>query len=141
MAYRIDFTGRQRETPAPIGAGIPRQFTRAERALRLSPFDPLNYLAYNAMAISYFYLKQYERARDAALRSIQSNPKFGMSHAFLAAALVRLGCDEEAKVEAQQAVAFDPHFSIRKFGMATGFEPTVYAPFEEAWREAGVPVE
>lgn len=114
---------------------------RAQRALRLSPFDPLNYLSYNALAISYFHLKQYEKSRDAARRSIQSNPKFGMSHAFLAAALMRLGCDEEAKVEARRAVACDPNFSIRKFSVAAGFEPRVYAPFADAWQEAGIPIE
>jgi adenylate cyclase len=112
---------------------------RAERALRLSPFDPLNYLAYNALAISYFHLKDYERSRDAARRSIKSNPQFGMSHAFLAAALVRLGCLEEAKAEARQAVAVDPNFSIERFSVAAGFEPTVFAPFADAWHQAGIP--
>jgi len=114
---------------------------RAQRALRLSPFDPLNYLAYNAIAISYFNLKQYEESRDAARRSIQSNPNFGMSYAFLAAALVRLGCDEEARVEARQAVVFDPHFSIGRFSVTAGVEPAVYAPFADAWRAAGIPDE
>src|SRR5262249_12825508 len=33
---------------------------RAQRALRLSPFDSLNYLSYNALAISYFTSKCYE---------------------------------------------------------------------------------
>jgi TolB-like protein len=33
---------------------------RAKRALRLSPFDSLNYLSYNALAISYFHTKRYE---------------------------------------------------------------------------------
>jgi len=112
---------------------------RAERALRLSPFDPLNYLAYNALAISYFHLKDFERARDAARRSVKSNPQFGMSHAFLAAALVRLGCLDEAKAAARQAVATDPNFSIERFSVAAGFEPTVFAPFADAWHEAGIP--
>jgi len=112
---------------------------RAQRALRLSPFDPLNYLAYNALAISYFHLKNYEQARDAARRSIKSNPQFGMSHAFLAAALVRLGCLEEAKAEARQTVSADPNFSIGRFSVAAGFEPSVFAPFAEAWHEAGIP--
>jgi TolB-like protein len=119
----------------------PLAIERAERALRLNPFDPLNYLAHNALAISYFQLKQYAQSRDAARRSIQSNPQFGMSHAFLAAALVRLGCNEEAKAEARQAVAFDPNFSIHRFSVAAGFEPAVFAPFADAWREAGIPVE
>jgi adenylate cyclase len=112
---------------------------RALRALRLNPFDPLNYLAHNALAISYFQRGQYEDARDAARRSIQSNPQFGMSHAFLAAALVRLGCIEEAEAEARQAVANDPNFSIGRFSTAAGFEPGVFAPFAEVWREAGIP--
>ncbi len=112
---------------------------RAQRALRLNPFDPLNYLAHNALAISYFQRGQYADARDAARRSIQSNPQFGMSHAFLAAALVRLGCIEEAKAEAHQAVVHDPNFSIGRFSTAAGFEPAVFAPFAEVWREAGIP--
>jgi TolB-like protein len=114
---------------------------RAQRALRLSPFDPLNYLAYNALAISYFHLKEYEKSREAAQRSIKLNPKFGMSYAFLAAALVRLGCDEAAKIAARQAVTCDPNFSIHKFSVAAGFEPTVFAPFADAWQEAGIPIE
>ncbi len=114
---------------------------RAQRALRLNSFDPLNYLAHNALAISYFQLGQYAQARDAARRSIQSNPQFGMSHAFLAGALVQLGCAEEAKAEAKQAVAVDPHFSIGRFSIAAGFELAVFAPFAAAWREAGIPLE
>jgi len=112
---------------------------RAQRALRLNPFDPLNYLAHNALAISYFQRGQYAEAQDAARRSIQSNPQFGMSHAFLAAALVRLECNEEAKAEAQQAVTNDPNFSIGRFSVAAGFESTVFAPFAEAWRAVGIP--
>ena len=113
---------------------------RAKQALRLNPFDPLNYLAYNALAISYFQRGQYEEARDAARRSIQSNPKFGMSHAFMAAALVRLGYDEEAKAEARQTIAFDPNFSIGRFSAAAGAaRPAVFVPFAEAWRQVGIP--
>ena len=48
---------------------------RAERALRLSPFDSLNYLAYNALAISHFVDGRYEQSHDAARRSIQLNPR------------------------------------------------------------------
>jgi TolB-like protein len=114
---------------------------RAGRALRLSPFDPLNYLAYNALAISHFHLRQYDAARDAARRSIQSNPRFGMTHAFLAAALARLGCGEAAREAGRQAVACDPNFSIHKFSVAAGFEPSVFTPFAEAWREVGIPAE
>jgi len=46
---------------------------RAQRALRLSPFDPLNYLAYTALAISDFHLRQSEESRDAARRGGRSS--------------------------------------------------------------------
>jgi len=118
-----------------------RAIERAERALRLSPFDPLNYLAYNALAISRFHREDFEAAREAAQRSVKSNPQFGMSHAFLAAALVRLERREEARAAARQAVAADPHFSIGRFSVTAGLEPTVFAPFADAWREAGIPLE
>jgi TolB-like protein/Tfp pilus assembly protein PilF len=116
-----------------------RAIERAERALRLSPFDQLNYLAYNALAISHFQLRNFEAAREAAQRSVKSNPQFGMSHAFLAAALVRLGLLTEARASARQAVAADPHFSIDRFSVAAGFEPRVFAQFADAWHEAGIP--
>jgi TolB-like protein len=60
---------------------------RSERALRLSPFDRLNYLSLNARAISYFHLRQFDHAHDAAARSVELNPRFSVSRAFLAAVL------------------------------------------------------
>jgi hypothetical protein len=42
---------------------------RATSALRLSPFDPLNYLPYNALAISYLHMGQFAEAYDVALGS------------------------------------------------------------------------
>jgi TolB-like protein len=112
---------------------------RAQRALRLSPFDPLNYLSYNALAIAYFHVGQFERSQDAAIASIKSNPDFGMSHAFLAAALIGLGRADKAAIEARRATELDPNFSIRRFAAAVGFEPAVFTPFAQAWRKAGIP--
>jgi adenylate cyclase len=111
---------------------------RAQRALRLSPFDPLNYLAYNALAIAHLHRGQFERSHDAARQSIKSNPSFGMSHAFLAAALMGLGRAEEAAIAARQATDLDPNFSVQRFSAAVGFEPAVFTPFAEAWRKAGI---
>src|SRR5262249_20427473 len=59
---------------------------RAQRALRLSPFDSLNWLSYNALAISYFTTGRYEESCDAARRSVQSNPRFSVCHLFHTAA-------------------------------------------------------
>jgi tetratricopeptide (TPR) repeat protein len=112
---------------------------RAQRALRLSPFDPLNYLAYNALAMSYFVTGQYEPSRDAARLSVQLNPRFGVSHLFLAAALVRLGHDGEAKRMAQRALALEPAFTIRRFSALMEHEPAVFKPLADSLRQVGLP--
>jgi TolB-like protein/Tfp pilus assembly protein PilF len=112
---------------------------RAERALRLSPFDSLNYLAYNALAISYFTTGRHEQSYDATRRSIQINPRFSVCHLFHTAALVGLGRSAEAKSTAKQVLALDPAFTISGFSITVGFEPAVFALLADAWRAAGLP--
>jgi TolB-like protein/Tfp pilus assembly protein PilF len=114
---------------------------RAERALRLSPFDPLNYLSYNALAISYLHTRQFAQAYDVATRSVGLNPRFSVSRAFLTAALSRLGRLQEAASEARQLLAIDPGFSIRRFSVTVDIEPSVFAPIAEAWQQAGLPAD
>ena len=112
---------------------------RAQRALRLSPFDSLNYLAHNALAVSYFCTGQYGASYEAAQQSVQLNPKFSVCRLFLVAALVGLKRDEEARIQAQQVLALDPAFSIRRFSVTVGLEPAVFTPLADAWRTAGLP--
>jgi TolB-like protein len=112
---------------------------RAQHAIRLSPFDSLNYLAYNALAISHFSTGQYEASRDAARLSVQLNPRFSVCHLFLAAALLRLGDQKEAKRVAQRVLVLDSAFTIRRFSVLAGFERAVFDPLADAWREMGLP--
>ena len=112
---------------------------RAQRALRLSPYDSLNYLSYNALAISYFSTGEPEASHEAAQRSVHLNPRFSVSRAFLTAALVGLKRMEEAKAEAERVLALDPTFSIRRFAVTVGIEPRVFQPLADAWKAAGLP--
>jgi tetratricopeptide (TPR) repeat protein len=114
---------------------------RAQRAVRLSPFDPLNVRPYDALAISYFHTGRYDEAADAARRAIEFNPGFSVSHALLAAALARLGRMEEAKATARRVLDLQPTFTIRRFSVTVGLVPEVYAPFAHAWRSTGLPEE
>ena len=114
---------------------------RAQRALRLSPFDSLNYLSYQALAGANFHAKRFEEALAAARRAVESNPSFSVPYAYLAAALVRLGKGEEAKLAAQRVLALDPTFTIRRFSITVGIIPSVFAAFADAWRESGLPDE
>lgn len=112
---------------------------RARLAIRLSPFDSLNYLSYNALAIAYFCTGRWEEAHDAARHSVQLNPRFYVCRLFLTAALVGLGRSDEARREAQQVLALDPDFAVGRFAVTVGFEPTVFTPLADAWASAGLP--
>lgn len=112
---------------------------RAASAIRLSPFDFLNYLAYNALALAYFHTGDYQRAFEAASKSVQFNPRFSVSRAFLTAALVGLDRNGEAKAEAQRVLALDPGFSTKQFAVTVAIEPRVFEPLAAAWKAAGLP--
>jgi TolB-like protein len=112
---------------------------RAERALRLSPFDLYNFRAHHALAIVHFYSQRYVDALDAARSAVQSNPRFSSAHAVLAAALLRAGRASEAKEAAREVLEHEPTFTIRGFLRIAGLEPVVYRPFVDAWREVGLP--
>ena len=112
---------------------------RAHRAIRLSPFDPLNCHAYNALAVASLHSKKYEEAESAARLSIELNPGYVIPHAFLAAALVRQGRLAEARAAARQTLTVFPAFTIRNRSQIVGHVPTVFEPVAAAWREAGLP--
>ena len=65
-----------------------RAIEHAERAVRLSPFDPFNYNAYMAQAFSYFLTDRFVEGITFANLAIQSNPTLGPCHAMLVANLV-----------------------------------------------------
>ena len=46
----------------------------SERGVRLSPFDPWTFAAFDAQAMSHFVRGRYENALSAAYKSVQANP-------------------------------------------------------------------
>ena len=112
---------------------------RAERALRLSPFDSLNYLSYVALAGAHFQLQRYDIAQVWARRAVEANPDFSVPYAYLSAALIRLKRDEEAKAAVRTMLQLDPGFTIQRYRITVGVNPDVFADFAQTWRKAGVP--
>ncbi|HEX9070968.1 MAG TPA: transcriptional regulator, partial [Pseudolabrys sp.] len=112
---------------------------RAQRALRLSPFDSLNWWPYQSLAVVYFHTHRYADAVDAARSAINSNPTFSLLHATLSASLMRLGRVEEAKLAAKSVLECQPSFTIRGTSVNVGLEPTLFEPLADAWREVGLP--
>lgn len=112
---------------------------RAERSLRLSPFDSFNFRAHHALAIAHFSRQQYKDAIDAARNAVDYNPSSSIARAVLGAALLRAGRAAEGKAAAQGALECEPTFTIRGFSRVVDIEPVVFRPFAEAWREIGLP--
>jgi tetratricopeptide (TPR) repeat protein len=112
---------------------------RAERALKLSPFDSLNYLSYVALAGANFQLRRYDVAHAWARRAVGANPAFSVPYAYLTAALMRLGRGEDAKTAVRTMLELDPSFTIGRYRVVVGVNPEVFSDFAQAWRQAGVP--
>ena len=113
---------------------------RAEKALRVSPFDPFISVAHAALSFAYFTKDRFPDAVDAARRAIESNPRFSFLHAELAAALAGQGRLDEAKTAARQLLAIQPNFTLRLMAeQFLGRDPAFIAPFLAALRAAGLP--
>jgi TolB-like protein len=112
---------------------------RAERAIRLSPFDSYNFRSHHALGISHFHSQRYHEAIEAARHAIDYNPHFSVARAVLAAALLRAGRLPEAQAAARDVLECEPTFTIDGLSHSAGIEPTVFMPFAAAWRELGLP--
>jgi hypothetical protein len=59
--------------------------------MRLSPFDPWAFAAYDAQALGHFRRGRYADAASAAYKSNRANPAHSITHVQIAAALAKLG--------------------------------------------------
>jgi TolB-like protein len=121
------------------GGEAERAIEWAEGALRVSPRDPLNWFAYQALAIGHFLLGHDEEAATAGRRAVLSNPNMSVNHALLVAPLVALGRTDEARAASAQVLTLLPSFSISSFCAAIALPSPVADRFGEAWRKAGLP--
>jgi tetratricopeptide (TPR) repeat protein len=73
--------------PAAFGGDAERAIDWGERAIRLSPLDPLNFIPHGMMGFGFFLLGRHEEAVAACRRAIQVNPGFSHLYGWLAAPL------------------------------------------------------
>jgi len=115
---------------------------QAQQAIRLSPFDPLIWMTYVALAYAHFAARRFEEAVAAASRAIQSNPGFSVPYILQAAALVDLGRNEDAKSVVQRLVEVQPgitHATAIATSAARYTNPEHAHALENALRRAGLP--
>ena len=111
-----------------------------ERALRLSPFDPLIYLPYVGLAYAHFAAGRFEEAAAAASSAAQSNPRFSVPHILHAAALAGLGRNEDAKAVTQRLFELEPGITAAAAVLSARYaNPESISALGTALRRAGLP--
>ncbi|MCA0026129.1 transcriptional regulator, partial [Mesorhizobium sp. B263B1A] len=111
----------------------------SERGMRLSPFDPWAFAAFDAQAMSHLLRGRYDEACRAAYRSVQANPAHSITYVQLAAALAKLGRLEEAAVAAARVRELHPTFRYDRQFAAVHCAPALAQCLGEALRAAGLP--
>jgi tetratricopeptide (TPR) repeat protein len=112
----------------------------AERAIRLSPFDPLIYLPYVGLAYTHFAAGLFEETVAAASLATQSNPWFTVPIILHAAALGRLDRSEDAKTVVQRLLELQPDITVAIAILSARYvDPENIAALAHALRRAGLP--
>jgi len=84
----------------------------AEKALHLSPLEPLNYHASFTLALACLFTGRNEEAVTHARKAIEGNRNFALPYCMLALVCARLGRQEEAAQAVSQLVGTAPRFSV-----------------------------
>jgi adenylate cyclase len=110
-----------------------------ERALRLSPFDPMSYGPWLSITLGRFQRGDYEAAAEAAHKVFQANPYWSLAHVMLAATQARLGRLDAAKSAAARVLELQPSYTTSGLCAAFDLHVSLAAPLSEALKEAGLP--
>jgi tetratricopeptide (TPR) repeat protein len=119
----------------------PRAIEEINKAMALSPYDPLMY-AYNAYAsIAYLVDSQHERAVEYALRSLRENRTYTAAHRLLVIALALAGREHEARSAARRLLELEPGLTVMSFRRRYPGSGSSHADlFCDALAKAGIPV-
>jgi tetratricopeptide (TPR) repeat protein len=114
-----------------------------QRAMRLSPLDPLTYYFASGIAFAYLYMRRFEEAVEWADRSFDQEPRYTPVLRVKLAACAQLGRIEEARHCLRQVLQLQPELTIERLkdfpGMAVS--PEILALFADGFRKAGLPEE
>jgi adenylate cyclase len=117
-------------------AGQPEEAIRSfERAIRLSPFDPLRFSTFAGMGAAFIGLGRFDEAVAAAKKALRQNPLYAVTYRALAIALAHLGSEAEAREAAAGLLELEPSFRISEW-TAGRWLPQIYI---DGLRKAGLP--
>jgi TolB-like protein/class 3 adenylate cyclase/Tfp pilus assembly protein PilF len=112
--------------------------TYAQRALRLSPFDPMAHTAHQAFALAAFQEGRYEEAAAWWAKCAHAHPNIGGFAIGQAMALALAGRMDEARPIFARGLELDVRWSIRRIS-EYGTVPAIADKWVEAARLLGAP--
>ncbi|MBR1155455.1 adenylate/guanylate cyclase domain-containing protein [Bradyrhizobium sp. JYMT SZCCT0428] len=119
-------------------AGLPEEAIRSfERAIRMSPVDPLLHRSLTGMGYALIELGRFDEAIAAGKKALRQNPSFSTAYRCLASAFTHLGRDEEAREAVAHLLETDPAFTISGY-VARGGQSNSKLLIE-GLRKAGLP--
>jgi adenylate cyclase len=119
-------------------AGLTEEAVRSfERAIRMSPIDPLLHRDLAGMGIALIELGRFDEAIAAGKRAQRQNPSFATTYRCLASAFAHLGRNVEARGAAARLLEVDPDFTISAW-IARGGQSNSKLQIE-GLRKAGLP--
>jgi adenylate cyclase len=119
-------------------AGLPEEAVRSfERAIRMSPVDPLLHRSFTGMGHAFIELSRFDEAIAAGKKAIRQNPSFPTAYRCLACAFAHLGRDAEAREATARLLEVDPAFTISGY-IARGGQSNSKLLIE-GLRKAGLP--
>jgi TolB-like protein/DNA-binding SARP family transcriptional activator len=126
-------------THAWMGKGA-EAVDKIQRALTLSPYDPLSYAYSGIAAVAYLADRQYARAIEFALRCMHEHCTYTTAHKMLIVSLVLAGRAAEARAPLRQLLLLEPQFTVQQYRCRS---PHCAGPlgelYCEALTQAGVP--
>jgi adenylate cyclase len=97
-------------------AGLPEEAVRSfERAIRMSPVDPLLHRSFTGMGYAFIELRRFDEAIVAGKKALRQNPSYFSAYRCLASAFAHLGRDAEAREAAARLLEVDPAFTLSVF--------------------------
>ena len=119
-------------------AGRPEEAIQSfERAIRMSPVDPLLHRTFTGMGYAFIELRCFDEAIAAGKKALRQNPFFPPAYRCLASAFAHLGRDAEAREAAARLLELDPTFTISSW-IARGGQSNAKLLIE-GLRKAGLP--
>jgi TolB-like protein/DNA-binding SARP family transcriptional activator len=119
----------------------PLAIEEINKAMALSPYDPLMYAYSGIAAMAYLADGQYERAIECALRSLRENRTYTSSYRQLVMALMLAGRGNDARTSARRLLELEPGLTVGGFRRRYPGSASPQADlFCDALARAGVPV-